>query len=101
VKDIAEHPWVLVGFSAFLLLTPLALTSTQGWIRRLGGRRWQQLHRLVYPAAILASLHFLWLVKRDVTLPVAYLVVLALLLGSRLLLLRNRGAAPRASTARS
>jgi sulfoxide reductase heme-binding subunit YedZ len=55
----------------------------------------------VYPAAILASLHFLWLVKRDVTLPVAYLVVLALLLGSRLLLLRNRGAAPRASTARS
>ena len=101
VKDIAEHPCVLVGFSAFLLLTPLALTSTQGWIRRLGGRRWQQLHRLVYPAAILASLHFLWLVKRDVTLPVAYLVVLGLLLGSRLLLLRHRGAAPRASTARS
>jgi sulfoxide reductase heme-binding subunit YedZ len=101
VKDIIEHPWVLVGFSAFLLLTPLALTSTEGAIRRLGGRRWQQLHRLVYPAAILASLHFLWLVKRDVTLPVAYLVVLALLLGSRLLMRRARGTAPRASTARS
>ncbi|HEX5818159.1 MAG TPA: protein-methionine-sulfoxide reductase heme-binding subunit MsrQ [Gemmatimonadales bacterium] len=101
VKDIIEHPWVLVGFSAFLLLTPLALTSTEGAIRRLGGRRWQQLHRLVYPAAILASLHFLWLVKRDVTLPVAYLVVLALLLGSRLLMRRARGAAPRASAARS
>jgi sulfoxide reductase heme-binding subunit YedZ len=100
VKDIMEHPWVLVGFSAFLLLTPLALTSTEGAIRRLGGRRWQQLHRLVYPAAILASLHFLWLVKRDVTLPVAYLVVLALLLGSRLLFRRARGTAPRASAAR-
>jgi sulfoxide reductase heme-binding subunit YedZ len=100
-RDIVEHPWVLVGFSAFLFLTPLALTSTEGAIRRLGGRRWQQLHRLVYPAAILASLHFLWLVKRDVTLPVAYLVVLALLLGSRLLMRRVRGAAPRASAARS
>ena len=101
VKDIVEHPWVLVGFSAFLLLTPLALTSTNRAIRRLGGRRWQQLHRLVYPAAILASLHFLWLVKRDVTLPVAYIVVLVLLLGSRLLRRRARGAAPRVSAARS
>ena len=100
-KDIAKHPWVLVGFSAFLLLTPLAVTSTEGWIRRLGGRNWQRLHRLVYPAAILASLHFLWLVKRDVTKPVAYLLVLALLLGARLLWRRVSGAAPRASVARS
>jgi sulfoxide reductase heme-binding subunit YedZ len=92
---------VLVGFSAFLLLTPLAVTSTDGWIRRLGGRRWQRLHRLVYPAAILASLHFLWLVKRDVTKPVAYLVVLALLLGARLLWRRVPGAAARASAVRS
>jgi sulfoxide reductase heme-binding subunit YedZ len=99
-KDILEHPWVLVGFAAFLLLTPLALTSTEGAIRRLGGRRWQQLHRLVYPAAILASLHFLWLVKRDVTLPVIYIAALALLLGIRLVWRRARRAAPSASAAR-
>ena len=99
-KDILEHPWVLVGFAAFLLLTPLALTSTEGAIRRLGGRRWQQLHRLVYPAAILASLHFLWLVKRDVTLPVTYIAALALLLGARLVWRRARRAAPSASAAR-
>jgi sulfoxide reductase heme-binding subunit YedZ len=99
-RDILEHPWVLVGFSAFLLLTPLAFTSTAGAIRRLGGRRWQQLHRLVYPAAVLASLHFLWLVKRDVTLPVAYLAVLALLLGTRLVWRRARGAAPSVSATR-
>lgn len=98
--DILEHPWVLVGFATFLLLTPLALTSTEGAIRRLGGRRWQQLHRLVYPAAILASLHFLWLVKRDVTLPVAYIAVLTLLLGARLVWRRARKAAPSASNAR-
>ena len=100
-KDIAEHPWVLVGFSAFLLLTPLALTSTDASIRRLGGRRWQRLHRLVYPAAILAGLHFLWLVKRDVTRPVVYLVVIALLLGVRLLFRRGAAASPRPSVARS
>jgi sulfoxide reductase heme-binding subunit YedZ len=82
-RDIVEHPWVLVGFAAFALLTPLALTSTDRAIRRLGGRRWQRLHRLVYPAAVLAALHFLWLVKRDVTRPAAYLAVLALLLGAR------------------
>jgi sulfoxide reductase heme-binding subunit YedZ len=99
--DIAKHPWVLVGFSAFLLLTPLALTSTEGWIRRLGGRRWQRLHQLVYPAAILAGLHFLWLVKRDVTKPVAYLIVIAVLLGARVLWRRAAGVAPRASAARS
>jgi len=100
-RDIAKHPWVLVGFSAFLLLTPLALTSTERSIRRLGGRRWQRLHRLVYPAAILAGLHFLWLVKRDVTKPVAYLIVIALLLGARLLLRRAPRAAPSASAVRS
>lgn len=99
-KDILEHPWVLVGFAAFLLLTPLALTSTEGAIRRLGGRRWQRLHRLVYPAAILASLHFLWLVKRDVTLPVVYILALAVLLGARLVRGRARRAAPSASAAR-
>ncbi len=86
--DVVEHPWVLAGFSAFLLLIPLALTSTDGMIRRLGGKRWQRLHRLVYPAALLAALHFLWLVKKDVHLPKAYLIVLAILLGSRFLVSR-------------
>lgn len=87
--DVAEHPWVLAGLSAFLLLIPLAATSTDGMIRRLGGRRWQRLHRLVYPAVLLAGLHFLWLVKKDVHLPVIYLVVIGVLLGSRLLLQRR------------
>jgi sulfoxide reductase heme-binding subunit YedZ len=82
-SDVVEHPWVLAGFSALLLLVPLALTSTDGMIRRLGGKRWQRLHRLVYPAAILGGLHFLWLVKKDVSLPLAYLAVLAVLLLAR------------------
>jgi sulfoxide reductase heme-binding subunit YedZ len=95
--DVVEHPWVLAGFSAFLLLIPLAATSTDGMIRRLGGKRWQAVHRLVYPAAILAGLHFLWLVKKDVSLPLAYLTVLAVLL-----LARRRGSpdAPDALRAR-
>jgi len=84
-RDVVKHPWVLAGFGALLLLTPLALTSTDRAIRRLGGRRWQRLHRLVYPASILAALHFLWLVKRDVTKPVTYLAALAVLLGARFL----------------
>jgi methionine sulfoxide reductase heme-binding subunit len=81
--DVVKHPWVLAGFSAFLLLIPLAVTSTDGMVRRLGGKRWQALHRIVYPAAILAALHFLWLVKKDVSLPLAYLAVLGVLLLSR------------------
>lgn len=93
--DVVEHPWVLAGFSAFTLLVPLALTSTDGMVRRLGGQRWRALHRLVYPAAILAVLHFLWLVKKDVRLPVAYLVVLSVLLLARIpLATASRRAAP-------
>ena len=82
--DVLEHPWVLVGFSAFVLLIPLALTSTRGWIRRLGGARWNRLHRLIYPIAILAVLHFYWLVKKDVSGPVTYGVILVVILGTRL-----------------
>jgi sulfoxide reductase heme-binding subunit YedZ len=78
--DIAEHPWVLVGFATFLLLLSLAVTSTGGWMRRLGGKRWQQLHRLVYPAAIGGVLHYLWLVKKDVKDPVYFAAVLALIM---------------------
>lgn len=87
IEDIIEHKYVLVGFSAFLLLIPLAVTSTNGMVRRLGGKRWQLLHRLVYAAAICAVLHYLWLVKSDVTEPVIYGLVLLTLLSVRL---RNR-----------
>ncbi|HET6778079.1 MAG TPA: protein-methionine-sulfoxide reductase heme-binding subunit MsrQ [Gemmatimonadales bacterium] len=82
-KDIVKHPWVLVGFTAFLCLVPLAITSTTGWVRRLGGKRWQRLHRLVYVAAIAGVLHYFWLVKKDVQAPVTYGVILLILLASR------------------
>jgi methionine sulfoxide reductase heme-binding subunit len=81
--DVAKHPWVLVGFGSFLLLIPLAVTSTQGWIRRLGGRRWRQLHRLIYPAAVGGVLHYFWLVKKDVRDPVYFAVVLGMILAAR------------------
>ncbi len=82
--DVAKHPYVLVGFTCFLLLIPLAATSTDGMMRRLGGRRWQRLHRLVYVIAVGGVVHFLWLVKSDLRQPLLYGVVLALLLGYRL-----------------
>ena len=82
-EDIAKRPYITVGFAAWLLLVPLAVTSTQGWIRRLG-RRWGQLHRLVYAIAILAVLHFWWIVKSDYREPLLYAAVLAVLLSWRL-----------------
>ncbi len=95
IKDIKKHPWVLIGFTGFLCLVPLAITSTNGWIRRLGGKRWQQLHRLVYVAAAAGVLHYLWLVKKDVSAPLSYGAVLLVLLASRLWLTRDRVAARR------
>lgn len=83
VKDIIKRPFITVGFSAFVLLIPLATTSTRAMIRRLG-RRWQQLHRLVYAIAILGVVHYLWLVKKDLTEPLIYGAVLTLLLFMRL-----------------
>jgi sulfoxide reductase heme-binding subunit YedZ len=83
VEDVTERPYVSAGFGALLLLLPLALTSTRGWQRRLG-RRWVRLHRLVYPAAALAVLHFLWLVKADLREPLVHAAVLAALLLARL-----------------
>lgn len=77
--EVAKHPFVTAGFAAWLLLLPLALTSTRGWQRRLGPR-WRQLHRLVYGAAALAVLHFFWLVKADEREPAVYAALLALLL---------------------
>jgi sulfoxide reductase heme-binding subunit YedZ len=80
--DIVERPYITVGFAAWLLLVPLALTSTRGMIRRLG-RRWQTLHRLVYVIGVLAVLHFLWLVKADMIEPLIYAGLLAVLLALR------------------
>lgn len=84
-KDIPKRPFITVGFASFVLLIPLALTSTSGMIRRLG-RRWQQLHRLVYLIAIGGVIHYLWLVKADTTKPLIYGTVLALLLAFRLII---------------
>ena len=82
--DIAKHPWVLFGFAAFLMLLPLAITSTKSWVRRLGGKRWQRLHRLIYLAAAAGLVHYFWLVKKDVTDPIYWAVALLGLLALRL-----------------
>jgi sulfoxide reductase heme-binding subunit YedZ len=95
LADIRKHPWVLVGFAGFLCLVPLAITSTNGWIRRLGGKRWARLHRLVYLAAIAGVLHYWWLVKKDLTYPILYGVVLLLLLLPRLWWAADRARARR------
>lgn len=81
--DIVKRPFITVGFSAFVLLVPLAATSSAFAIRRLGGRRWQALHRSVYAIAILGVVHFWWLVKADVLEPLVYALILSALLGAR------------------
>ena len=81
-EDIAKRPYITVGFVAWLLLVPLAATSTTGWIKRLG-RNWTRLHMLAYAVAVLAVLHFWWLVKSDIREPALYAGIAALLLGWR------------------
>src|SRR5205085_1971510 len=81
--DILKRPWITVGVAALVLLTPLAATSTTGMIKRLGGRAWRRLHRLVYVAAALGCLHYIWLAKKVLVQPWIYAGVLALLLGIR------------------
>jgi len=83
LEDITERPYITVGTAALLILAALAATSTRGMVRRLG-RRWQALHRLVYVAAALAVLHFLWLVKAELTNPLIFATVLVVLLAARL-----------------
>lgn len=83
-RDIVKRPFITAGMLAFLLLLPLTATSNQAMIRRLGGRRWQELHRLIYPLAMVAVVHYTWLVKADASRPAAYGALLALLLGLRL-----------------
>src|SRR5919199_6948774 len=85
VKDTLQRPFIFVGMASWLLLVPLAVTSTNAMIKRLGGRRWQKLHRLVYVIAIGGVLHYYMLVKADTRIPLAFAFVLALLLGYRLM----------------
>ena len=80
IKDIYKRPFITVGFTAFVLMIPLAVTSTQGWIRRLGGRNWQRLHRLIYLTGIAGVVHYIWLVKADRRKPLEYGFVLSILL---------------------
>jgi sulfoxide reductase heme-binding subunit YedZ len=82
-KDVFKRPFITAGFAAFVTMLPLALTSTAGWIRRLGGKRWQMLHRLIYFTAIAGVVHYYWLVKSDIRLPVLYGALVAVLLGWR------------------
>jgi sulfoxide reductase heme-binding subunit YedZ len=82
--DIVKRPFVTLGFAAFVLMLPLAITSTNGMIRRLGGRRWQRLHRAVYAVGVLGVAHYWWLVKKDLTEPVLYALVLGALFALRL-----------------
>ena len=81
--DVLKRRYITVGFTGFVLMIPLALTSTAGWIRRMGGRRWAMLHRAIYLTAIAGVIHFLWLVKSDIHLPLEYAAVMAILLGWR------------------
>ena len=84
LEDLTERPYIMVGFAAFVLLVPLAATSTNAMVRRLGGRRWRLLHRLAYFAAAAGVVHFWWLVKADVREPLIHAAILALLLALRL-----------------
>jgi methionine sulfoxide reductase heme-binding subunit len=94
VEDITKRPFIMAGFGAFVLLVPLALTSTRGWIQRLG-RRWQILHRLIYVSSSLAVVHFIWKVKSDLRDPLVYASILAVLLGFRVVWwISRRGRAP-------
>jgi sulfoxide reductase heme-binding subunit YedZ len=95
-EDVAKRKFMTVGFTAWLLLVPLAVTSTDGWVRRLGFARWKRLHRLVYFAAALGAVHFVWRVKADLRRPAVFLAALAVLLLARLV---PRAAARRARAA--
>ncbi len=99
-KDIVKRPYITVGFAALVLMTPLAITSTKGWIRRMGGMNWNRLHMLIYPIAVLGVLHYWWLVKRDITWPLLWAVTLAALLGYRVWL-KLRPREPRRTAARA
>ena len=97
--DVVKRPYITVGFTAFVLMIPLAITSTTGWIRRMGGKKWALLHRLIYVTAIAAVVHYWWLVKADITRPEIYGAIVAILLGARVWFSVRRSA-PRSASAR-
>ena len=100
-KDVQKRRFITVGFAGFMLLIPLAVTSTAGWIRRLGGKRWQLLHRLIYVTAILGVIHYFWLVKSDIHKPLQYAVLVGILLLWRVgEWISNRSKKPARSTVR-
>lgn len=101
VEDIAKRPFITVGFAGFALLVPLALTSFKAAIRLMTGKWWQRLHRIVYVSAICGVVHYLWLVKADITEPVIYGAVLAFLLGVRVVLGLTGRRVSKAATARA
>ena len=83
IGDIAMRPFITVGFTAFVLMVPLAITSTKGWIRRMGGKKWAALHRLVYVSGVAGVVHYWWLVKADISRPQTYGAIVATLLAAR------------------
>ncbi len=83
LADIGKRPFITAGFTAFVVMVPLAITSTAGMVKRLGGRAWRRLHRLAYVAAVAAVVHYWWLVKADIRRPLAYALLVAGLLGVR------------------
>ncbi len=85
LKDIPKRPFITIGFTAFVLMVPLAVTSTRKWIARIGGKRWQLLHRLIYFSGICGVIHYYWGVKLDTTRPLRYAMLVGLLLGTRAL----------------
>ena len=100
IPDVYKRPFITAGFTAFVLMVPLAITSTSGMIRRLGGKRWQLLHRLIYISAIAGAIHYYWLVKSNETVPLRFAAVVTILLGYRIVVyaLERRRSAPRIAT---
>jgi sulfoxide reductase heme-binding subunit YedZ len=93
--DIAKRPYITIGFLAWSAMVPLAVTSTTGWIRRMGGRNWQRLHRLIYLTAVAGVVHYWWLVKADIRHPAIYAALVALLLGFRMITVLQKARIPR------
>jgi sulfoxide reductase heme-binding subunit YedZ len=97
-QDVMKRRYITLGFMGFVLLVPLAVTSTAGWIRRLGGRRWQRLHQAIYVSAVAGVIHYYWLVKSDIRQPLLYAGIIGVLLAWRLftwMRARSREPAPR------
>ena len=97
--DVVKRPYITMGFIAFVLMVPLAITSTTGWIRRMGGKKWAALHRLIYVTAIAGVIHYWWLVKADISRPETYAAIVAILLAVRIWFSVRRSA-PRLASAR-